>query len=214
MVATAYFGRWRVLVRNGPQQGFNADVRTLSLLAVQSGLSRSVERTHACLFTNKCPNLITTQVTLHQNGRDIVAKRMDDADIKRADDEAAVINASKTRSSRPEPKAPYVATSRGCSAEPDYEMMSPQLAGITRQQLPQLKATMAQWGRLQSVTFTGVGPAGADICQVKFEHGTNGASCSAPTAKPSSSAASRSIEPERRPIELGVKAFLIAPVQI
>jgi hypothetical protein len=31
------------------------------------------------------------QVTLHQNGRDIVAKRMDDADTKRAADEAAVI---------------------------------------------------------------------------------------------------------------------------
>ena len=50
--------------------------------------------------------------------------------------------------------------------------MSPQLADITRQQLPQLKATMAQWGALQSVTFTGVGPAGADIYQVKFKHGT------------------------------------------
>ena len=50
--------------------------------------------------------------------------------------------------------------------------MSPQLADITRQQLPQLKSTMAQLGALQSVTFTGVGPGGADIYQVKFEHGT------------------------------------------
>ena len=31
---------------------------------------------------------------------------------------------------------------------------------------------MAQLGVLQSVTFTGVGPGGADIYQVKFEHGT------------------------------------------
>jgi hypothetical protein len=43
---------------------------------------------------------------------------------------------------------------------------------ITRQQLPQLKATIAQVGALQSVTFTGVGPASADIYQVKFERGT------------------------------------------
>jgi hypothetical protein len=50
--------------------------------------------------------------------------------------------------------------------------MSPQLAAVTRQQLPQLKTTMAQLGALQSVTFTGVGPGGADIYQVKFEHGT------------------------------------------
>ena len=50
--------------------------------------------------------------------------------------------------------------------------MSAQLADITRQQLPQLKSTMAQLGALQSVTFAGVGPGGADIYQVKFEHGT------------------------------------------
>jgi hypothetical protein len=49
--------------------------------------------------------------------------------------------------------------------------MSPQLAAVTRQQLPQLKTAMAQLGALQSVTFTGVGPDGADIYHVKFEHG-------------------------------------------
>jgi hypothetical protein len=31
---------------------------------------------------------------------------------------------------------------------------------------------MTQLGALQSVTFTGVGSGGADIYQVKFEHGT------------------------------------------
>jgi len=33
----------------------------------------------------------TTGLTLHQNGRDIVAKRMNDADIKRAAEESAAI---------------------------------------------------------------------------------------------------------------------------
>lgn len=56
--------------------------------------------------------------------------------------------------------------------EPNYEQMSPQLADITRQQLPQLKGAMTQLGASQSVTFTGVGPGGADIYQGKFEHGT------------------------------------------
>ena len=46
--------------------------------------------------------------------------------------------------------------------------MSPQLAAVTRQQLPQLKTAMALLGALQSVTFTGVGPDGADIYHVKF----------------------------------------------
>ena len=50
--------------------------------------------------------------------------------------------------------------------------MSPQLAAVTRQQLPQLKTTIGQLGALQSVTFKGVGQGGADIYEVKFEHGT------------------------------------------
>jgi hypothetical protein len=40
--------------------------------------------------------------------------------------------------------------------------MSPNLADATRQQLPQLKTMMDQLGTLQTVTFKGVGPGGAD----------------------------------------------------
>jgi hypothetical protein len=50
--------------------------------------------------------------------------------------------------------------------------MSAGLANATRQQLPQLKATITQLGAVQSVTFKGVGPAGVDIYEVKFEHGS------------------------------------------
>lgn len=49
--------------------------------------------------------------------------------------------------------------------------MSPGLADVTRQQLPQLKAAITQLGAVEAVTFKGVGPAGADIFEVKFEHG-------------------------------------------
>ena len=45
--------------------------------------------------------------------------------------------------------------------QPRYERMSSGLAGITRQQLPQLQATIAQRGAVVSVTFKGVGPGGA-----------------------------------------------------
>jgi CubicO group peptidase (beta-lactamase class C family) len=41
-----------------------------------------------------------------------------------------------------------------------------------KQQLPQLQATINQLGAVQSVTFKGVGPGGADIYEVKFEHGS------------------------------------------
>lgn len=50
--------------------------------------------------------------------------------------------------------------------------MSSGLANVTRQQLPQLQATINQLGAVQSVTFKGVGPGGADIYEVKFEHGS------------------------------------------
>jgi len=50
--------------------------------------------------------------------------------------------------------------------------MSEDLAALTRQQLPQLKTAIAQLGALQSAAFKGVGPAGADIYEIKFEHAT------------------------------------------
>ena len=56
--------------------------------------------------------------------------------------------------------------------KPDYDLMSPGLADVTRQQLPQLQSMIVELGALQSVTFKGVGPGGADIYQVKFENGS------------------------------------------
>jgi CubicO group peptidase (beta-lactamase class C family) len=115
-----------------------------------------------------------TQLTLHQNGRDIVAKRMNDADIKRAaEDSAAIAKRFKDQTQSPGTEAALRRNIEELQrGEPNYDRMSPQLADVTRQQLPQLKATMTQLGALQSVTFTGVGSGGADIYQVKFEHGT------------------------------------------
>ena len=115
-----------------------------------------------------------TQLTLHQNGRDISAKRMDHADLKRAAEEtAAIAKRFKDQTQSPGTEAALRRNIEELQrGEPNYDRMSPALADLTRQQLPQLKATMAQLGALQSVTFTGVGQGGADIYQVKFEHGT------------------------------------------
>jgi hypothetical protein len=115
-----------------------------------------------------------TQVTLHQNGRDLVATRMNDADIKQAAEESATIaKRFKDQTQSPGTEAALRHNidelQRG---EPNYDQMNPQLADITRRQLPQLKTRMAQLGALQSVNFTGVGPGGVDIYKVKFEHGT------------------------------------------
>ena len=115
-----------------------------------------------------------TQVTLHQGGRDQIAKRMNDADIQRANEEAAATaQRFKDQKQAPGTEAALRRTidelQRG---EPNYDLMSPQFAAVTRQQLPQLKTVMQQLGALQSVTFTGVGQGGMDIYQAKFEHGS------------------------------------------
>ena len=57
------------------------------------------------------------------------------------------------------------------SGTPNYELMGPNLAATTRQQLPQIQANIVRLGSVQSVSFKGVGPAGADIYQTQFANG-------------------------------------------
>jgi hypothetical protein len=57
------------------------------------------------------------------------------------------------------------------SGQPNYDLMSPGLATATRQQLPQLQSSVQERGAVRSITFKGVGPAGADIYEIQFEKG-------------------------------------------
>ena len=110
-----------------------------------------------------------TQLTLHQNGRDMVAKRVSDEVAKRAADELAKKVKDQTQS--PGTEAALRGMIQGIqSGEPKYEIMSSPTADATRQQLPQLKGAMDEFGALKRVKFTGVGPAGADIYEVNFEN--------------------------------------------
>jgi hypothetical protein len=54
---------------------------------------------------------------------------------------------------------------------PDYDNMAPGLANATRQQLPQIRNLLGGMGALKSVTFTEVGPGGADVYRTEFEKG-------------------------------------------
>jgi hypothetical protein len=49
--------------------------------------------------------------------------------------------------------------------------MSPALAGVAKQQLPDLQRLIVGFGAIKSVTFKGVGPGGADIYDVAFGKG-------------------------------------------
>jgi CubicO group peptidase (beta-lactamase class C family) len=113
----------------------------------------------------------SSQLVLHQNGRDVTAKRLSDAEAKAVLDAAADFD---RRFKEQKPAAGSEAAVRrmieGVAAgKPDYDLMSPGLANLTRQQLTGLQSTFAGFGALQSITFKGVGPGGADIYQVKFE---------------------------------------------
>jgi hypothetical protein len=115
-----------------------------------------------------------TVMTLHQNGRDVPAKRLDDAEAKSiADAAAATAKRVKDQTAMPGSDVALKGLLEGLiSGQPNYDLMAPQLAAATRQQLTQLQAMVKPRGALQSLTFKGVGPAGADIYHVKFENGT------------------------------------------
>jgi hypothetical protein len=113
----------------------------------------------------------TTQATLHQNGRDVVAKRLDDAEADALS--AALAKRIKEQKQSPGAEAAlrrYIEELR--LGQPKYELMNPAVADVTRRQLPRLKSTISELGAVQSVLFKGVGQAGWDIYEVKFEHGS------------------------------------------
>jgi CubicO group peptidase (beta-lactamase class C family) len=114
------------------------------------------------------------QLTLHQNGRDTTAKRLDDAEFKRiADAAAALAKRVKDQTPMPGSEAALRTSIEGLrNGRPNYDSMSPGLAATTRQQLPQLQAAIVQLGSVKSIAFKGVGPAGADIYEIKFENGS------------------------------------------
>lgn len=114
------------------------------------------------------------QLTLHQNGRDMVGKKLDDAEAKRLTD-AAAATARRIKEQKPAPgsEAALKKLLTGVAAgTPDYADLTAQFADVTRRQLPQLQSHLAGLGTLQSLSFKSVGPAGPDIYEVKFEKGS------------------------------------------
>jgi CubicO group peptidase (beta-lactamase class C family) len=107
------------------------------------------------------------QLTLHQNGRDMTAKRVEDSETQRA------ARRFKEQTATPGSEALVrLAMEKLRAGNPDYDRMSPTLAANTRQQLPQIQGLLGRFGALQSLSFKGVAPNGADIYQLKFENGS------------------------------------------
>jgi len=114
-----------------------------------------------------------TQLTLQQNGRSTPAKRLDDTEFNRLTDAAAALTKRvKDQTALPGSEAALRRIIEELrSGKPNYDLMSPNLAATIRQQLPQLQGNFVQFGAVQSVSFKGVGQAGADIYEVRFANG-------------------------------------------
>jgi len=114
-----------------------------------------------------------SELILHQNGRNLMAKRLDDAQAKLLLDAAAAFTKRfKDQTAAPGSEAALrkMIVDLGLG-KPDYDSMGRGLAELTRQQLPQLQPEISKLGSMRSITFKGVGPGGADIYLVEFFKG-------------------------------------------
>ena len=119
-----------------------------------------------------------TSLVLHQNGHDTPMNRLDDAAGKRIIDESAArasLAAQRFKDQKPAPGAEDAIRQDIAdilAGQPKYDRMSPGLADVTRQQLPQLKTIFYKLGAIKSVTFKRVENNGADVYDIEFEHGS------------------------------------------
>ena len=108
-----------------------------------------------------------TQLVLHQNKQDITAPRMSEAAAQAQADALA----KRVREQKPAPGS-EAALRRHIEGllhdQPNYDDMVPAAAAAIRPQWPTAKEQFAHLGELQSITFKGVGPAGADIYETRF----------------------------------------------
>jgi CubicO group peptidase (beta-lactamase class C family) len=114
-----------------------------------------------------------TALTMDEGDCSPRATRLDDAAARRiADAEAAFAKRFKDQTAAPGSEAALRRMIEELqTGNPNYDLMTPGLADATRQQLPQIMKALSGFGALQSLTFKGVGPGGADIYLVKFASG-------------------------------------------
>jgi len=110
-------------------------------------------------------------LVLHQNGKDQTATRIDEAVAKQRADALALKIKNQTPSPGTERELRRNITEL-IAGTPDYGRMGPEPTEAVRYALPQIQSLLTPPGAPQSLQFKGVGPAGADIYEVTFEHGT------------------------------------------
>jgi len=100
-----------------------------------------------------------SQLILHQNGRNMTARRLSEADAKKAAEAASAFDKRfKDQAAAPGSEA---AVRRMIgelqTGKPNYDLMSPGLADATLQQLPDIQSRLEGMGALQSILFNALG---------------------------------------------------------
>jgi CubicO group peptidase (beta-lactamase class C family) len=110
--------------------------------------------------------------TLYQNGIEQSATRLNGPEAQKAVDYSIALQ-KRISAQTPAPNSEAILRRliEGlASGHPDYEDLGPGLAQLTRAELPALQKAVAAGGPVQTITFKGVSPGGADLYQVQFEH--------------------------------------------
>jgi hypothetical protein len=116
------------------------------------------------------------RLVVHQNGHDVPMTRLSDAEAKRVSDQSAArdaLAAQRFESQKPTPGAENAIRQNIAdivAGQPKYDRMSPGLAEVVRQQLPQLKTIFANYGTIKTMTFKHVERDGSDVYAIEFEH--------------------------------------------
>lgn len=112
--------------------------------------------------------------TLYQNGAEQAARRLEGAEAQKALESSTALQ-KRIQDQTPAPDSETILRrliTGLASGNPSYDDLGPKLARLTREQLPGLRKAIAESGPLQTLSFRGVSPGGADIYDVKFERRT------------------------------------------
>jgi hypothetical protein len=110
-------------------------------------------------------------LVLHQNGLDQRARRISDTEAEKLSD--YVEQHFKDQKANPGSEASIRHQIDELQRrQPDLGEFTPALAEIARPQMPHVEDLIAGLASLKSVDFKSVGPGGADIYSVNFEHGS------------------------------------------
>jgi bla regulator protein BlaR1 len=111
-----------------------------------------------------------TSLILQQNGMTFAAPRIDDGKAQQIEERLAARVQSQT--AQPGSEAALRELIAGLtSGNPDYSKMTPELAKLTREQLPKLQKNLEQSGPVRSIEFRGVGSQGWDVYDVRQDTG-------------------------------------------